>query len=81
MRVAGTVAASDLAVLRDAVAGSDLPDRVDLAEVELVDSGGAKVLLDLEARGARLVGATPYVELLLRTPPGPISREGGERNG
>jgi hypothetical protein len=40
--------------------------------VEFVDAEGASELLGLEARGATLVGAEPYVELLLRDRPGSI---------
>jgi len=72
MRLAGSLAGLDVGVLRDSVARQGLPDRIDLSEVEFVDTEGARTLLDLEARGARLVGAEPYVELLLRAGPGSI---------
>jgi hypothetical protein len=67
VRVAGSVAGPDVAVLRDLIARDGLPDRIDLSEVEYVDAEGASELLGLEARGAALVGAEPFVELLLRT--------------
>lgn len=67
LRVAGSVAGVDVGVLRDSVALQGLPDQIDLSEVQFVDAEGACALLDLESRGARLVGAEPYVELLLRS--------------
>jgi hypothetical protein len=72
MHVAGSLAGSDVAVLGETVAVEGLPHRVELSEVEFVDAGGASALLGLEARGAALVGAEPYVELLLRARPGPM---------
>lgn len=68
MRMAGTVAESTVAVLRDAVAHHGVPHHLDLSEVEFVDADGASTILDLEARGAVVVGARPYIDLLLRTP-------------
>jgi anti-anti-sigma regulatory factor len=74
LRVTGSVAGADVAVLRDLVALQGLPDRIDLSDVEFVDAGGATELLGLEARGARLVGAVPFVELLLRDSRGPTEQ-------
>ena len=73
-RVAGSIAGPDVAVLQDSVSRQGLPDRIDLSEVEFVDAEGASELLGLEARGAELVGAEPFVELLLRAPPGSTPR-------
>jgi hypothetical protein len=70
MHVAGSLAGSDVAVLGETVAVEGLPNRVELSEVEFVDEEGASALLGLEARGSALVGAEPYVELLLRAGPG-----------
>ena len=67
MRVAGTIAGPDVAVLQDCVAHQGLPQRIELSEVDYVDPEGASALLSLEAQGAMLVGAVPFVELLLRT--------------
>jgi anti-anti-sigma regulatory factor len=67
MHVAGSVAGADVAVLRDSVACQGLPEQIDLSEVQFVDAEGASALLDLEARGAALVGTEPFVELLLRS--------------
>ena len=67
LRIAGSVAGSDVAVLCDSVARDGVPDRVDLSEVEFVDAEGANELIDLEARGAILVRTQPFIELLLRT--------------
>jgi hypothetical protein len=40
---------------------------VDLREVMTVDGFGVVLLNELAAKGARLVGASPYVKLLLET--------------
>jgi len=66
MRVAGTVAGPDVAVLHDTVARHGVPARLDLSQVEFLDGDGRSALLGLEARGAAIIGAKPYVELLLR---------------
>jgi hypothetical protein len=66
LRVSGSISGPDVAVLRDSVSRQGLPGRIELAEVDFVDPDGAKALLELEARGARLVGPEPFVELLLR---------------
>ncbi len=67
LRVAGSVAGPDVAVLRDSVTRQGLPDRIDLSEVQFVDAEGASELVGLEARGAILVRTQPYIDLLLRT--------------
>jgi hypothetical protein len=66
VRVAGSVAGPDVTVLCDLVARDGLPDEIDLSEVGFVDAEGASALLGLEARGAALVGAEPFIELLIR---------------
>jgi len=40
---------------------------VDLHEVMTVDAFGVMLLNSLQERGARLMGASPYVKLLLQT--------------
>jgi anti-anti-sigma regulatory factor len=72
MHVAGSLAGSDVAVLGETVAVEGLPHRVELSGVEFVDAEGASALLGLEARGTSLVGAEPYVDLLLRAKPGSV---------
>ena len=72
MHVAGSLAGSDVAVLRDSVARQGVPDEIDLSEVQFVDAEGARELVGLEARGASLVGAAPFIELLLRTRSGSV---------
>jgi ABC-type transporter Mla MlaB component len=41
------------------------PVRLDLADVVSADGAGFRTLASLEARGAELVGASPYVSLRL----------------
>jgi len=67
LRVAGSIAGPDVAVLRDSVARQGLPDRIDLSEVQFVDAEGANELVGLEARGAVLVRTQPFIDLLLKT--------------
>jgi hypothetical protein len=67
MRAAGSVAGPDVGVLRETIVRDGVPDILDLSEVGFVDAEGASTLLGLEALGAMLVGAEPFVELLLRT--------------
>ena len=74
LHLAGSLAGLDVGILRDSVASQGLPDQIDLSEVEFLDADGASALLGLEARGARLVGAEPFVELLLRTVQGSPSQ-------
>jgi len=74
LRVSGSISGPDVGVLRDSVARQGLPERIELAEVDFVDPDGAKALLELEARGVRLVGPAPFVELLLRARPGSVPR-------
>lgn len=76
LRVAGSLAGSDVAVLQDSVASQRLPKRIDLSEVEFVDEQGACALLGLEERGVVLTGVEPYVELLLRASSGPDAGPG-----
>jgi anti-anti-sigma regulatory factor len=70
LRVAGSVSGADVAVLRDAVLRGGLPASIELSGVDFVDPDGAAELLALEARGTRLVGTPPFIELLLRVRPG-----------
>ncbi len=42
-----------------------LPFVIDLSDLQFADDEGVKALLDLKAQGARLVGARPYVSMLL----------------
>ena len=81
LRVAGSLAGTDVAVLQDSVASQGLPKRIDLSEVEFVDGHAVRTLLRLEERGVLLAGLEPYVELLLRSSgpdsgPGPSSSSG-----
>jgi anti-anti-sigma regulatory factor len=67
LRIAGSVAGPEVAVLRDSVARQGLPGQIDLSGVQFVDAEGANELVGLEARGAILVRSQPFIELLLRT--------------
>jgi hypothetical protein len=71
LRIAGSLAGTDVAVLGDLVARQGLPKRIDLSELEFADEPGVGALLGLEDRGVTLAGTDPYVELLLRARPGP----------
>jgi len=66
--------------LERVVSGCAEPLRLELAELRSADPAGLRVLRALRARGARLVGASPYIRLLLGTEAaGPPPRGGPGR--
>ena len=50
-------------------ASTPLPFRVDLTNLTSASADGILALKEQRARGARLVGASPYIALLLRDEP------------
>lgn len=47
---------------------------VDLSDLHFADAAGVRLLQELKARGARIVGARPYLSLLLAEQDGPGGR-------
>jgi hypothetical protein len=82
IRLAGWLEGEAVAELERVVSGCAEPLRIDLAELRSADPAGLTVLRALRARGARLVGASPYIRLLLGTAPsGPPPSGGPGRKG
>jgi len=65
VRIDGWLAAADVAALEDAVGGRVRGTRLELTELRSADAAGVAALRGLEARGARLHGAAPFLRLLL----------------
>jgi anti-anti-sigma regulatory factor len=74
IHVDGRLAAANLDDLEPMVAAIGGGVIIDLSNLISADDAGVATLRSLAGRGARLVGVTPYVALLLddqRPPPGP----------
>jgi hypothetical protein len=61
----GWLRSNVIAELEKAAALDALPLRIDLEHLVGADPDGLRALLKLEEQGARLTGASPYIELLL----------------
>jgi DNA-directed RNA polymerase specialized sigma24 family protein len=66
LRVEGSLTASCVAALRTAAPDPAASWTLDLAGVCFADAEGVRLLADLAAGGARLVGASPFLRELLR---------------
>jgi ABC-type transporter Mla MlaB component len=77
IRLAGWLEGEAVAELERVASGRAEPLRLDLAELRSADSAGLTVLRALRARGARLVGASPYIHLLLGPEPARPPPSGG----
>lgn len=65
VHIDGWLAAGDVAALEDAVGDCVRGTRLELADLRSADAAGIVALRGLEARGARLHGAAPFLRLLL----------------
>jgi hypothetical protein len=65
VRIDGWLAARDVAALEEAVGDRVRGMRLELADLRSADAAGVIALRGLEARGARLHGAAPFLRLLL----------------
>jgi hypothetical protein len=82
IRLAGWLEGEAVAELERVVSGRAQPLLIELTELRSVDPAGLMALRALRARGARLVGARPYIRLLLGTEPsGPPPNGGPGRKG
>ena len=61
----GWLSAAEVAEVERLAAEQDRPLRVDLAQLAGVDAEGLRLLRRLRDRGARLTGASPFIELML----------------
>jgi hypothetical protein len=68
LRVDGELLGDDVAELLRVCEEQQGPKTLDLAGVRFVDVRGVSALHDLRARGAAILGASPYVRLLLGQP-------------
>jgi hypothetical protein len=71
----GRLSASEIAEFQTACASQSPPLRIDLENLSGASADGILALKEQRARGARLVGASPYIELLLS------GRTGGAEHG
>jgi hypothetical protein len=65
VRLEGWLEGEVIAELESVVNGGSGPLRLDLSELRSVDKAGLDALRALRAGGASLVGASPYIRLLL----------------
>jgi hypothetical protein len=67
VRLEGWLEGEAVAELEWVVNGGSGPVRLDLSELRSADAAGLEALRALRAAGASLVGASPYIRLLLGT--------------
>ena len=67
LRLEGWLEGESIAELERVLNGGAGPLRLDLTELRSADSAGVDALRALSAAGASIVGATPYISLLLGT--------------
>jgi anti-anti-sigma regulatory factor len=65
VRLEGWLEGEVVAELESVVRGGSGPLRLDLSELRSADKAGLDALRALRAAGASLVGASPYIRLLL----------------
>jgi hypothetical protein len=65
VRIAGRLASEGLGELQQVLDGANLPLSIDLGELQSADSAALSLLQRLESDGVRLVGASPYLRMLL----------------
>ena len=73
----GWLSGPEIGEFQQACASKPLPFRITLENLSGASADGILALKEQRARGASLSGASPYIELLLRSPSG----EGGEKGG
>jgi ABC-type transporter Mla MlaB component len=59
--------AEDVDELAGQAGTSGGPQVIDLSDLQSADSEGVRLLLQFVRRGAQIRGASPYIELLLKT--------------
>ena len=62
----GWLSGEEVGVFETSCAALALPVRIDLANLTGADLPGLQALLRQSERGARITGASPYIELLLQ---------------
>lgn len=71
----GWLTGEEVEVFETSCASLELPFRIDLANLAGADTRGLSALLAQRGRGARITGASPYIELLLE---GAVGVTGGD---
>jgi ABC-type transporter Mla MlaB component len=66
LRIDGRLMSEDVAEVASQCETAQTPYTVDLSDLQSADSEGVRLLLELVRRGARIRGASPYIELLLK---------------
>jgi len=61
----GWLAGEEVGVFETSCASLDLPVKIGLTNLAGADNSGLAALHEQRARGARIAGASPYIELLL----------------
>jgi anti-anti-sigma regulatory factor len=67
VRLEGWLEAEAVAELERVISGGSGPLRLDLSELRSADTAGLAALRALRAAGTSIVGASPYIKLLLAT--------------
>ncbi len=67
LKIAGELMREGVAELEKACASVDSPVAIDLSQLTRADAEGVRALKNLLGSRARLVDASPYIELLLQS--------------
>ena len=65
VKIEGRLTGEEAAELRRVCAGIDGWPVLDLTDLQSADREGVSVLRELRAKGVRLIGASPYIQILL----------------
>jgi ABC-type transporter Mla MlaB component len=69
LRIDGRLRSEDISELAGQYGGAGSPHVIDLSDLQSADSDGVRLLQDFVSRGAQIRGASPYIQLLLRSTP------------
>jgi ABC-type transporter Mla MlaB component len=67
LRIDGRLTSEDVAEVARKYGAVRTPHVIDLSGLQSADSEGVRLLLEFVSRGTQIRGASPYVELLLRS--------------
>jgi hypothetical protein len=77
----GWLSAREVPTLEASAAAAACPVLIDLSQLAGADADGLRALCRVRARGGCLVGASPYIELLLETTEQYGNEGGGHESG
>ena len=77
----GWLSGPEIAEFQATCSGKPLPFRIDLENLAGASADGILALKEQQCRGARLVGASPYIDLLLRSRKADGGNKGGPGSG